>query len=143
MSFTPVAALAGGALIGLSASALLVLNGRVAGISSIVGGLVLPRPRELAWKVAFIAGLLAGGLVLAWRWPAVIAPQPAAIPGVLVAVAGLLVGFGTQLGGGCTSGHGVCGLAQGSRRSLLAVVTFMATGGLAAFFVRHVLPRLA
>jgi hypothetical protein len=141
MSFTPLAALAGGALIGLSASALLVANGRVAGISGILGGLMRPRSAETSWKVAFLAGLIAGGLLLAWRLPASIAPVdgPAA-SGIRVVLAGLLVGFGTQLAGGCTSGHGVCGLSRGSARSLVAVPAFMAAGVLATFVVRHVLP---
>ncbi len=142
MPFTPVSALVGGALIGLSASALLLFNGRIAGISGIVGGLVQPRRGEIAWRVAFLAGLLAGGLLLAWRWPQAVAPRATGLPGVLMVAAGLLVGFGTQLGNGCTSGHGVCGLSRLSPRSLVAVVTFMATGMLAAFFVQHVMWRL-
>ncbi len=141
MSFTPASALAGGALIGLSASLLLVFNGRIAGISSIVGGLFAPRD-GLGWRAAFLAGLLAGGLLLAWLWPQGLAPRGPTLPIALVAAAGLMVGFGTQLGSGCTSGHGVCGLSRLSVRSLVAVVTFMATGALAVFFVRHVLPGL-
>jgi uncharacterized protein len=143
MSFTPVASLAGGALIGLSASALLALNGRVAGVSGIVGGILRPERGEVAWRLAFLAGLLAGGLLLAWRLPASIVPRPTGVPSVLVVVAGLLVGFGTQLGSGCTSGHGVCGVSRLSLRSIAAVVTFMMTGVLAAVLVQHVLlPRL-
>jgi uncharacterized membrane protein YedE/YeeE len=139
---TPVASLVGGALIGLSASALLLLAGRVAGISGIVGGLLLPRRGELGWRVAFVGGLLVGGLLVAWLVPGSIVPRKGPAPVWLLAVAGLLVGFGTQLAGGCTSGHGVCGLSRFSRRSLVAVVTFMVTGGLAVYLVRHVLPRL-
>jgi uncharacterized membrane protein YedE/YeeE len=143
MSFTPVASLAGGALIGLSASALLCLNGRVAGISGIVGGIVQPRRGEVGWRLAFVAGLLAGGLLLACLLPEVVAPRETGMPNLLVAMAGLLVGFGTQLGGGCTSGHGVCGVSRLSPRSIAAVATFMVTGALAAFLVQHVLlPRL-
>jgi uncharacterized membrane protein YedE/YeeE len=142
MAVTPLAALAGGALVGLSASALLALNGQVAGVSGIVGGILRPRKGEVAWRLAFVAGLLAGGLLLAWRLPQAVAPRAAAVPGALVVVAGLLVGFGTQLGSGCTSGHGVCGVSRWSVRSLAAVATFMTTGALATFFVQHVLPRL-
>jgi uncharacterized protein len=143
MSFAPLASIAGGALIGLSASALLVLNGRVAGVSSIVGGLFRPQRGEVAWRLAFIAGLLAGGLLLAWRLPGAVHPRETGVPNALVALAGVLVGFGTQLGSGCTSGHGVCGVSRLSPRSIAAVMTFMMTGALAAFLVQHVLlPRL-
>ncbi len=139
---TPVASLVGGALIGLSASALLVLTGRVAGISGIVGGLLVPRRGEVGWRVAFVGGLLLGGLLVARLVPGSVAPRQGPSPLWLLASAGLLVGFGTQMAGGCTSGHGVCGLSRFSTRSLVAVATFMVTGGLAAYFVRHVLPRL-
>jgi uncharacterized membrane protein YedE/YeeE len=135
-------ALAGGALIGLSASVLLAANGTVAGISSIVGGLVVPRSGSTAWRIAFLAGLISGAALLAWRLPIAIAPRPSALPLGWIGLAGLLVGFGTQLGGGCTSGHGVCGLSRFSARSLAAVLTFMATGALATFVVRHVVPVL-
>jgi len=138
--FTPVPSLVGGALIGLSASGLLILNGRVAGISGIVGGLVPPRRGDATWRVAFIAGLLLGGLVVGWLVPGSVVPRHGVAPTALIAIAGLLVGFGTALSGGCTSGHGVCGLSRLSRRSFAAVATFMATGGLAVFLVRHVLP---
>jgi uncharacterized membrane protein YedE/YeeE len=139
---TPVASLVGGALIGLSASALLVLSGRVAGISGIVGGLLQPKGGEVAWRVAFLGGLLLGGVLVQWFVPGSVVPRPGVAPNPLVAISGLLVGIGTQLGGGCTSGHGVCGLSRLSRRSLVAVATFMAAGGFSAFFVQHVLPRL-
>lgn len=142
MAFTPLSALAGGALIGLSASVLLVVEGRVAGISGIVGGVVQPRRGEVAWRAAFLAGLLLGGLLLAWRLPLAVSPRSSGLPGAVVAAAGLLVGFGTQLGGGCTSGHGVCGVSRLSRRSIAAVLTFMTTGAIAAFFARHVLAGL-
>lgn len=142
MSFTPWPALVGGAVIGLSASTLLVLDGRVAGISGIVGGLFRPGRGEAAWRGAFLAGLLLAGLLLSWLIPSAVAPRALGVHGLGVVVAGLLVGFGTQLGAGCTSGHGVCGLSRWSPRSLVAVLTFMATGALAVLFVRHVLPRL-
>ncbi len=142
MLFTPWPALLGGALIGLSASTLLVFDGRVAGISGIVGGLFRSGRGEAGWRAAFLAGLLLAGAVLSWLMPSAVAARSPGVHGIGVVVAGLLVGFGTQLGGGCTSGHGVCGLSRWSPRSLVAVVTFMATGAFAVLFVRNVLPRL-
>jgi uncharacterized membrane protein YedE/YeeE len=141
-TFTPGSALLGGALIGLSASGLLALAGRVAGISGIVCGLLWPRRGETAWRAAFLAGLLVGGLLVREWAPGVLVPRAPTASAVALAVAGLMVGFGTQLGGGCTSGHGVCGLSRGSLRSAAAVLVFMTTGALAVFVSRHVLPRL-
>ena len=133
-----VLALFGGVLIGLSAALLLLFNGRVAGISGIAGGLLQPARGETAWRIAFLVGLVGGGLFLS-----VAAPESIGAPAVgglgLAVVAGVLVGFGTRLGSGCTSGHGVCGLARGSIRSLAATLTFMATAALTVFVVRHVL----
>jgi uncharacterized membrane protein YedE/YeeE len=124
-------AILGGALIGLSSSALLYSVGRVAGISGIVGGLLKPTPGDSAWRVVFVAGLLVGGLVLAAFMPeAINAPTGRSL--TAVASAGLLVGFGVRMGNGCTSGHGVCGLSRRSRRSLAATLMFMATGALTA-----------
>jgi uncharacterized membrane protein YedE/YeeE len=134
-NFTPWSALFGGALIGISASALLLLNGRVAGISGILGGLVRPRAEETSWRALFIAGLLVGGLALLLLRPASFGVAPVSLP--LAIVAGVFVGFGTRLGSGCTSGHGVCGLSRFSGRSLAATITFMATGALTAFVVQH------
>ena len=136
-SFTPLASLAGGALIGASASALLLFNGRVAGVSGIFGGLLLPRSGDVTWRALFFAGLVAGGVVLAVLFPGAIeAPRT---PLGLTLVAGLLVGIGTRVGGGCTSGHGVCGLSRQSARSLVATLTFMAFGVVTATLVHHVL----
>ena len=133
-------ALAGGALIGLSASLLLMLTGRVAGISGIVGGLMTASGRskdEAGWRLAFVIGLLAGGVGLF-----VYRPQSfdgaATVNPLLVALAGILVGVGTTLGNGCTSGHGVCGISRLSKRSIVATCVFMATGMLVTFVVRHV-----
>ena len=136
-NFTPWSALIGGALIGISASALLLLNGRVAGISGILGGLVRPRApaEETSWRALFVAGLLVGGLVLFVLRPASFGAAPVSLP--LAIVAGVFVGFGTRLGSGCTSDHGVCGLSRFSGRSLAATMTFMATGAMAAFVVQH------
>jgi uncharacterized membrane protein YedE/YeeE len=130
-------ALAGGVLIGLSATALLWLNGRVAGVSGIAGGLLFPRPGDVAWRAAFLLGLMAaGGLYLAFV-PGVPVPRADFSRAGLV-LAGLLVGFGTSLGNGCTSGHGVCGIGRLSPRSLAAVATFMVTAMATTFLVRHV-----
>ena len=138
MAFTPVSALIGGALIGASASMMLVLNGRITGISGILGGLVRRQRGEVSWRATFLAGLLVGGLLLALAYPSALR-APSATPIALTVIAGLLVGFGTQLGGGCTSGHGVCGISRFSTRSILATMTFMATGAVATFVVQHVL----
>jgi len=136
-AFTPVSALAGGALIGAAAALFLVLNGRIAGISGILGGLLRPAAGDISWRVAFIAGLIAAPLVFA-----VFAALPeiridTSYP-VLVA-AGLLVGIGTRYGAGCTSGHGVCGVSRMSPRSLVATLAFMAAGFATVFVVRHLL----
>ncbi|MBI5517809.1 MAG: YeeE/YedE family protein [Deltaproteobacteria bacterium] len=137
--FTPLPALLGGALLGLSASWLLAANGRVAGISGIVAG-ALPgsggAPR--AWRGAFLAGLVLMAAALAALSPALFA-TPEGRPWWLLGLSGLLTGFGTRLGGGCTSGHGVCGLSRRSPRSLAATGTFMALGFLTVYLARHVL----
>jgi uncharacterized membrane protein YedE/YeeE len=132
-----VAALAGGVLIGAAATLLLWLTGRVAGVSGILSGVVFPVRPDVAWRVAFLGGLiLAGGAYLIFV-PGVAPPRTGFPAGGLV-LAGLLVGFGTRMGNGCTSGHGVCGLGRFSLRSLVAVVTFMATAMATTFVVRHV-----
>ena len=134
-AFTPWSALAGGVLIGTAAAMLVLLNGRVAGISSIVGGLLKPARGDVAWQAAFVLGLVASPLVF---MPFAVVPRPQidAEYGALVA-AGLLVGVGTRYGSGCTSGHGVCGLSRLSPRSLVATVTFMAAGFVTVFVMRH------
>ena len=136
-AFTPWSSLAGGVLIGASASLLLLANGRVAGISGILGGLVQADGAERSWRLAFLGGLAAGGIALAFVLPSAFGPPTVSLPWVVVA--GILVGFGTRLGGGCTSGHGVCGLSRGSPRSAAATGTFMAVGALVVFLLRHVL----
>ena len=136
-AFTPLSALAGGVLIGIAVALLLLLDGRIAGISGIVGGLLRPARGEVAWRVAFMAGLLiAPGLYALFR--ALPATRIDADWATLI-LAGALVGFGTRYGGGCTSGHGVCGLARLSPRSLLATLVFMAAGFATVFVVRHLL----
>lgn len=136
-NFTPVASLVGGALIGLASVWLLAASGRIAGISGILHGLFAQPPGDRSWRVLFIAGLVAAG----FAWHALVAPAPVREGFGLgwAAAAGLLVGFGTRVGGGCTSGHGVCGLGRFSLRSLVAVMVFMATGMAATYVMRHVL----
>lgn len=132
--FTPLLSLAGGALIGLAASVMLLLEGRIAGISGIVGGLFNPRPGDIGWRVAFVGGLMLAGLGALWLAPEAIHAEVSRAPW-LIAVAGLLVGVGTRLGNGCTSGHGVCGLSRLSPRSAVSVLTFMGVGVLVASIV--------
>jgi uncharacterized protein len=131
--FTPWASLAGGILIGMAAAMLVLLNGRIAGISGIVGGLLVPRRHETGWRLAFVTGLLSAPLAMGF-YP--LTPRIDASFGVLV-VAGLLVGIGTSYGSGCTSGHGVCGLSRLSPRSLVATAAFMGAGIVTVFVVRH------
>ncbi|HEX2011457.1 MAG TPA: YeeE/YedE family protein [Roseateles sp.] len=135
--FTPWAALAGGVLIGLAAALFLLLNGRVAGISGILGGLLRPVRRDIAWRVAFLAGLIGAPLLYGLLAPLPL-PRIEAGSGVLIA-AGLLVGAGTRYGAGCTSGHGVCGLSRLSPRSLVATLSFMAAGFATVYVGRHLL----
>lgn len=134
--FTPLSALIGGAMIGLSAVILWMMDGRVAGISGIVGGLVDPAAHDAGWRIAFLLGLVAAPLIY-WTagggYPAITITS--SLP--LLIAGGLLVGFGTRLGGGCTSGHGVCGMARLSPRSLAATLVFMAGGFATVFVVRH------
>ena len=136
--FDPLPALAGGALIGLSASLFLLTHGRIAGISGLFGGLLEPKAPDRPIRLVFIAGLLAAGLLFAWLLPGAL-PDVAPAPLGGMAAAGLLVGYGTRLGSGCTSGHGVCGLSRLSARSLAATLTFMATAGVTVFVFRHLL----
>lgn len=135
--FTPWSALSGGALIG-AASALMILGvGRIAGISGIVGGLMPPGSNDALWRIAFVAGLICAPAVLfLWRPPT---PPTFSTSWGLLALAGALVGFGSRLGSGCTSGHGVCGLSRLSSRSLAATATFMTVGFATVFVVRHIL----
>jgi uncharacterized protein len=137
-NFTPLSALIGGVLIGLSASAMLLLEGKIAGISGIFAGVLAPAKGETEWKAAFVGGLLAGGVLLRIFLPSafdfgIIRPY-----GMLM-VAGLLVGFGTRSGNGCTSGHGVCGIGRLSPRSMVATMTFIASGVITVYLVNHVM----
>ena len=135
-AFTPWASLAGGALIGLAAAMFLLVNGRIAGISGILGGLLVPSKGDIAWRVAFLAGML----IAPTAWLLVTALPEAQIDASypMLVVAGLLVGVGTRYGSGCTSGHGVCGLSRLSLRSLAATLSFMTAGFVTVYVVVHV-----
>lgn len=136
-AFTPWAALAGGVLVGAAAAMFVLLNGRIAGISGIVGGLLRPIRGDVAWRLAFVAGLVAAPLAYAVFAPW---PKPQIDAGyVALVAAGLLVGVGTRYASGCTSGHGVCGLSRLSPRSLAATAVFMGAGFLTVFVMRHLL----
>ena len=134
-AFTPWSALAGGVLIGVAAAMFVLLNGRIAGISGVLGGLLAPSRGDIAWRAAFVLGIVAApwvySIVTAWPQPQIDAGQ-----GALV-VAGLLVGIGTRYGSGCTSGHGVCGLSRLSPRSLVATAAFMGAGFATVYVIRH------
>ncbi|OZI19278.1 YeeE/YedE [Bordetella genomosp. 9] len=135
--FTPLSALSGGLLIGLAATLLVLGNGRIAGVSGILGGLLDTTSGDRAWRAAFVIGLFAGPWIFK-LFSALPAITITATPPVLI-LAGLLVGFGTRYASGCTSGHGVCGLSRGSIRSLAATGTFMAAGFLTVFVIRRLL----
>ena len=141
-TFTPISSLLGGALIGVAASILLLFHGRVAGIAGILGETLRGDGTrgESVFRAAFLVGLFAAGIALRLVYPAAFAAAGSASAAsvVLVAIAGVLVGYGTRLGSGCTSGHGVCGISRLSKRSLAATLTFMAAGGVTVFIVRHV-----
>jgi len=134
-NFTPWISLAGGGMIGLAAAMLLLFNGRIAGISGIVGGLLNPVKGELAWRSAFIGGLVASPLVFGLAAPLPEVRIEAGYP--MLIVAGLLVGIGTRYGSGCTSGHGICGLSRRSPRSVVATIAFMFSGFVTVYIVRH------
>jgi uncharacterized protein len=136
-AFTPGSALAGGVLIGLAAALLVLLNGRIAGISGIVGGLLTPKPGDIGWRLAFVAGLALAPVL----WLAVAALPPIQIEAgyPLLIVAGLVVGFSTRYGTGCTSGHGVCGISRLSPRSIVATLAFMTAGFITVFIMRHLI----
>ena len=136
LHFTPWDALAGGILIGLATALLLVANGRVAGISGILGGLLRPASGDIAWRLCFVLGLFLAPI--AWLTMRAMPPAQIDHSPAMLAIGGLLVGIGTRFGSGCTSGHGVCGIARLSPRSLLATACFMAAGFVTVFVVRHV-----
>ena len=136
-NFTPWSSLAGGVLIGLATAMFLLLNGRIAGISGILGGLLRPTKGDVGWRVAFVAGLIFSPIAFS-----VVAPLPAVqidADAASLIIAGLLVGIGTRYGSGCTSGHGVCGLSRLSPRSMVATVLFMLAGFVTVFITRHLI----
>lgn len=134
-AFTPWSALAGGIILGLASALFILVNGRILGISGIIGGLFRPRSGDIGWRVAFLLGLLASPLIFG-LWGSLPAAQVDA-GWTSVGIAGLLVGIGTRYGAGCTSGHGVCGLSRLSPRSLVATVSFMAAGSITIYVLRH------
>jgi uncharacterized protein len=137
-NFTPLSAAIGGALIGLSAVLLMLLTGRIAGISGIFGGLLNWRGEDKGWRIAFIAGFILAPIIAGWIGHGMPPPK---LPAnwVIIVSAGLLVGFGTRLGGGCTSGHGICGIGRLSVRSIAATIVFMTTAVITVAITHHVL----
>jgi uncharacterized membrane protein YedE/YeeE len=135
-NLTPLSGLLGGALIGFAATMLMMLTGRLAGVSGILGGLLQVKPADAAWRIAFIAGLIAAPLIGALAGAPL--PRPAMTTSfVVLAAGGLLVGFGSRMGSGCTSGHGVCGFARLSTRSITATIIFMIAAFVTVAIVRH------
>jgi uncharacterized protein len=135
--FTPWTSLGGGILIGVAASLLILAGGKILGVSGIVGGLLRPRPKDADWRLLFVLGLFLAAL--AWRSLATLPAPRIDTDSAVLAIAGLLVGFGTRLGSGCTSGHGICGLSRHSPRSLVATALFMLAGFATAFITHHVI----
>jgi uncharacterized protein len=141
-NFTPISAFSGGILIGLAATLLLLCNGRIAGISGIMGGLIKTSKSEILWRLAFLSGIVIGAFLFNQIKPDFYQPREN-FPIGLLACGGFLVGFGTRMGNGCTSGHAVCGIARFSVRSLAATITFMASGFLTVYIIRHLLGWVA
>lgn len=138
VSFSPLTALGGGALIGLAAVLFALLNGRVAGVSGIAGGLLGGVGRDFGWRITFIIGLVLGPLLLRLvTGQGLVVEMQTTLPWLIAG--GVLVGFGTVLGSGCTSGHGVCGMSRGSPRSIVATLMFLGTAGVTVFVIRHVI----
>lgn len=136
--FTPWLSLGGGILLGLASAAFILVNGRILGISGILGGLLVPRLGDVGWRIAFLLGMAASPFVASLLLPVDYLEAPRIEAGyIAIAVAGLLVGFGTRYGSGCTSGHGVCGLSRLSLRSLVSTLTFMGLGFLVVYVMRH------
>ena len=136
-NFTPWTALAGGALIGIAAALFILINGRIAGITGIIGGLFRPVMHDAGWRIAFTAGLIIAPVI--WLLFAALPEIKIDASYGLLAFAGVIVGFGARLGSGCTSGHGVCGISRLSPRSIIATMTFMGAGFLTVFVMRHLL----
>lgn len=137
-NFTPISAMAGGALIGLSVSLLFLFNGRIAGISGILNGVLYAPKNDIAWRLLFLLGLVSGAIIFQLWAPNFNSPR-LDYPLWLLGTGGVLVGFGARMANGCISGHGICGLARLSIRSLLATLTFMCTGMITVYIIRHLL----
>ncbi len=137
-NFTPYSALIGGMLIGISASLLLLFNGRIAGISGIISGVFTTTAGDRSWRLLFLLGMIASGFAYQMLLPGSFQDIPD-YPLLLLLTGGFIVGFGTRMGGGCTSGHGVCGIGRLSKRSIIATLVFMASGVLTVYIFRHVL----
>ncbi len=137
--FTPWTALAGGILLGIASAAFILVNGRVLGISGILGGLLVPKRSDASWRVFFLLGLVLAPASLALLAPGLISAPRIEAGNVAIVAAGLLVGLGTRYGSGCTSGHGVCGLSRLSPRSLVATAAFMASGFATVYVIRHLI----
>jgi uncharacterized protein len=136
--FTPWLSLGGGILLGLASAAFILVNGRILGISGILGGLLVPRLGDIGWRIAFLLGMAASPFVSSLILPVGFLEAPRIEAGyIAIAIAGLLVGFGTRYGSGCTSGHGVCGLSRLSPRSLVSTLTFMGLGFFVVYVMRH------
>ena len=138
-NFTPWLSLGGGLLLGLASAVFILFNGRILGISGILGGLLVPRMGDIGWRISFLLGMAAAPWVGSPLLGSLVASPRIEAGYVAIAAAGLLVGFGTRLGSGCTSGHGVCGLSRLSPRSLVSTLTFMGLGFLMVYVVRHVI----
>jgi uncharacterized membrane protein YedE/YeeE len=136
-NFTPWAALAGGALIGIASALFILFNGRIAGITGIMGGLLKPRSGDIGWRLAFIIGLI--GAPVIWQLFTTLPTMQIDASNTLLVIAGLIVGISTRYGSGCTSGHGVCGISRLSPRSIIATLAFMGTGFLTVYIARHIL----
>ncbi len=134
--FTPWTSLAGGAAIGIAAALLILFNGRIAGVSGIVGGLLRLKKGDIGWRIAFVSGLIAAPVV--WQLFSILPSLKIDGSFAMMGLAGLIVGIGTRYGSGCTSGHGVCGLSRLSPRSAVATLVFMATGFLTVYVIRHI-----
>lgn len=139
VNFTPLPAFIGGCIIGLSAALLLWLNGRIAGVSGIAGGIIYPNLGDMDWRIFFVIGLILGGLIYQWMGfsPDVHSIQ-AVVSSPMLLLGGFLVGVGSTLGSGCTSGHAVCGIARFSQRSIVATLTFMLAAAITVYLIRHV-----
>jgi len=137
--FTPWVSLGGGLLLGVASALFILINGRILGISGILGGLLAPGSGDVAWRLAFLLGMAVAPFIAASLFPTAIAVPRIDAGYLTIAGAGLLVGFGTRFGSGCTSGHGVCGLSRLSPRSLVSTLTFMGAGFLMVYAVRHLI----